>query len=215
MEGEQVFMEENTADLYHRPHSPLLIVISGPSGVGKDSVVTQMQRRQPSFHFVVTATSRPPRPDEVHGVDYFFVSEAEFQEMIRQDELLEHAMVYGQYKGIPKQQVRNALDSGKDVVMRLDVQGAATVRRMAPDAVLIFLSAASDEELYERLQRRQTESEEQLLHRMGLAREEMRRIGEFDYVVINRECALDETVDQVLRIVSAEHCRVQQRHVTL
>ncbi|MFN2110546.1 MAG: guanylate kinase [Anaerolineae bacterium] len=208
-------MGEDVADLYHRPHYPLLIVISGPSGVGKDSVVAQMQRRQSSFHFVVTATSRPPRPDEVDGVDYFFVSESEFQEMIRQDELLEHAMVYGQYKGIPKQQVRNALDSGKDVVMRLDVQGAATVRRMAPDAILIFLSAASEEELYARLQRRQTETEEQLHHRMELAREEMRRIGEFDYVVINRECALDETVDQVLRIISAEHCRVQQLHVTL
>ena len=208
-------MGENASDLYHRPHHPLLLVISGPSGVGKDSVVTQMQRRQSSFHFVVTATSRPPRPDEVHGADYFFVSEEAFQEMIRQDELLEHAMVYGQYKGIPKQQVRDALNSGKDVVMRLDVQGAATVKRMAPEAILIFLTAASEEELYERLQRRQTESEEQLHYRMGLARDEMRRIGEFDYVVINPESGLDETVEQVLHIISAEHCRVQQRHVTL
>lgn len=208
-------MGENVADLYHRPHYPLLIVISGPSGVGKDSVVSQIRQRQSSFHFVITATSRPPRPDEVHGVDYFFVSEAEFQEMIRQDELLEHAMVYGQYKGIPKQQVRDALNSGKDVIMRLDVQGAATVKRMAPEAILIFLTAASEEELYERLQRRQTESEEQLRYRMGLAREEMRRMGEFDYVVVNRECSLDETVEQVLHIISAEHCRVQQRRVTL
>ncbi len=208
-------MEENATDLYHRPHYPLLIVISGPSGVGKDSAVTRMRQRQSSFHFVITATSRPPRPDEVHGVDYFFVSEAEFQDMIRQDELLEHAMVYGQYKGIPKQQVRDALNSGKDVIMRLDVQGAATVKRMAPEAILIFLAAASEEELYTRLQRRQTESEEQLRYRMGLAREEMRRMGEFDYVVVNCECGLDETVEQVLHIISAEHCRVQQRHVTL
>jgi guanylate kinase len=208
-------MGDSATDLYHRPHYPLLIVISGPSGVGKDSVVTQMQRRQSSFHFVVTATSRPPRPDEMHGVDYFFVSEEEFQEMIREDELLEHAMVYGQYKGIPKQQVRDALSSGKDVVMRLDVQGAATVKRLAPEAILVFLTAASEEELYERLRSRQTESEEQLRYRMGLARDEMRRIGEFDYVVVNRECGLDETVEQVLHIISAEHCRVQQRHVTL
>jgi len=208
-------MGEDATDLYHRPHYPLLIVISGPSGVGKDSVVTQMRQRQSSFHFVITATSRPPRPAEVHGVDYFFVSEAEFQEMIRQDELLEHAMVYGQYKGIPKQQVRDALNSGKDVIMRLDVQGAATVKRMAPEAILIFLAAASEEELYERLQRRQTESEEQLRYRMGVAREEMRRVGEFDYVVVNRECSLDETVEQVLHIIAAEHCRVQQRHVVL
>ncbi len=208
-------MGDTATDLYHRPRHPLLIVISGPSGVGKDSVITQIRQRQSSFHFVVTATSRPPRPDEVHGVDYFFVSETEFQEMIREDELLEHAMVYGQYKGIPKQQVRDALNSGKDVIMRLDVQGAATVKRMVPEAILIFLSAASEEELYKRLERRQTESEEQLRYRMGLAREEMRRIGEFDYVVINRECGLDETVEQVLHIISAEHCRVQQRRVTL
>lgn len=208
-------MGDSATDPYSRPHHPLLIVISGPSGVGKDSVVVQMQRRHSSFHFVVTATSRPPRPDEVHGEDYFFVSEDEFQEMIRQDELLEHAMVYGQYKGIPKQQVRDALNSGKDVVMRLDVQGAATVKRMAPEAILIFLSAASEEELYERLQRRQTESEEQLRHRMELAGEEMRRIGEFDYVVVNHECGLDETVEQVLHIISAEHCRVNPRHVML
>jgi len=194
---------------------PLLIVISGPSGVGKDTVVLRLKERGLPIHFVVTATTRPARDGEVHGVDYYFFSKEEFADMIEKDELLEYAFVYNDYKGIPKFQVREALASGRDVVMRLDVQGAATVRRMAPDAVLIFLSAASDEELYERLQRRQTESEEQLLHRMGLAREEMRRIGEFDYVVINRECALDETVDQVLRIVSAEHCRVQQRHVTL
>lgn len=208
-------MGENATDLYHRPHHPLLIVISGPSGVGKDSVVAHLRQRASAFHFVITATSRPPRPDETHGVDYFFVSESTFQEMIRQDELLEHAMVYGQYKGIPKQQVRDALHSGKDVVMRLDVQGAATVRRMAPEAILIFLSAASEEELHARLQRRQTESAEQLRYRMELAREEMRRMGEFDYVVINHESGLDETVEQVLRIISAEHCRVQQRHVTL
>lgn len=202
-------------DPYSRPHNPLLIVISGPSGVGKDSVLERMQQRAYPFHFVVTATSRPPRPEEVHGVDYFFVSEGEFQELIHQDELLEHAMVYGQYKGIPKQQVRDALSSGKDVVMRLDVQGAATVKRLVPEAILIFLSATSEEELYDRLQRRRTESEEQLRYRMHVAREEMRRIGEFDYVVINQECGLDETVDQVLYIIAAEHCRVYPRHVTL
>lgn len=208
-------MGEGDSDPYSRPHNPLLIVISGPSGVGKDSVIEQLQRRQYPFHFVITATSRPPRAEEEHGVDYFFVSEAEFQELILQDELLEHAMVYGQYKGIPKQQVRDALNSGKDVVMRVDVQGAATVKRLVTEAILVFLSATSEEELYERLQRRSTESEEQLRYRMHVAQEEMRRIGEFDYVVINYECGLDETVDQVLHIMAAEHCRVNPRHVTL
>lgn len=207
--------EKWESDPYHRPRSPLLIVISGPSGVGKDSVLERMQQRKYPFHFVVTATSRPPRPEEVHGVDYFFVSAAEFQAMIARDELLEHAMVYGQYKGIPKQQVRDALSSGKDVVMRLDVQGAATVKRLVPEAILIFLMAASEEELYDRLRRRQTESEEQLRYRMQVAREEMQCLGEFEYVVINREGGLDETVDQVGHIIAAEHCRVFPRHVTL
>ena len=160
-------MGENRAlNLGERPYNPLLIVISGPSGVGKDSVLDAMRQRDYPFHFVVTATSRAPRSDEVHGVDYFFVSESEFQEMIRQDELLEHAVVYGQYKGIPKQQVRDALASGKDVVMRLDVQGAATVKQLVPDATLIFLVTASDDELIERLQQRKTESEEQLAYRI-------------------------------------------------
>ncbi len=207
--------EDMELDPYYRPHYPLLIVISGPSGVGKDSIVEKLQERAYPFHFVVTATSRPPRAGEVHGVDYFFVSEAEFQELIRQNELLEHAMVYGQYKGIPKQQVRQALASGKDVVMRLDVQGAATVKRMVPEAILIFVSAASEAELYARLRRRQTEAEEQLRYRMHVAREEMRRIGEFDYVIVNREGELNDAVDQVLHIIAAEHCRATPRHVTL
>ncbi len=198
-----------------RPHNPLLVVISGPSGVGKDSVLDAMQQRDYPFHFVVTATSRPPRPDEVHGVDYFFVSEPEFRELIRQNELLEHAMVYGQYKGIPKQQVRDALASGKDVVMRLDVQGAATVKRLVPEAILIFLMAASEDELIDRLRQRKTESEEQLVYRIRVARDEMQRVEEFDYVVENPDGKLEKAVDQVLSIITAEHCRVHPRQVKL
>jgi guanylate kinase len=113
---------------------PLLIVISGPSGVGKDTIMLRMQERGMPFHFVVTATTRPKRDNEVHGVDYFFVSKEEFARMIEDNELIEYAIVYSDYKGIPKQQVRKALASGKDVVMRLDVQGAETVRRLTPGA---------------------------------------------------------------------------------
>ena len=195
--------------------TPLLIVISGPSGVGKDSVVQRLRERQIPFHFVVTATSRAPRPDEVHGKDYFFVPEAEFEAMIAAEELLEYAVVYGQYKGIPKQQVREALASNKDVMMRLDVQGAATVRNLVPDAVLIFLSAASEQELMLRLQSRHTESPEQLRRRMAIAKEEMLRMAEFDYVVINRDACLDDTVDHILAIIAAEHDRVYPRQVGL
>ena len=194
---------------------PLLIVISGPSGVGKDTVVLHMKDRGLPFHFVVTATTRPPRDGEVHGVDYFFYSKQEFAEMIEEDELLEYAFVYNDYKGIPKAQVRQALDSGKDVVMRLDVQGAATIRDLCPEAVLIFLTTASEEEMVGRLKGRRTESMDELKLRIATARKELLRVDEFDYVVVNRDHALDTTVDDIEAIIRAEHHRVDHRKVTL
>jgi guanylate kinase len=202
-------------NLYDLEPQPLLIVISGPSGVGKDSLVQRMEERGCPFYFVVTATDRPPRPDEVHGEDYFFVSTEEFEQMIEEDELLEHATVYGQHKGVPKQQVREAMASGKDVVMRLDVQGAETICQIVPEAVLIFLSASSERELEQRLRNRGGDSLEQVERRITKAREEMKRLSAFDYVVINRNGALDQAVDDVLSIICAEHCRVDQREVSL
>jgi guanylate kinase len=205
----------DTAQLYTFDRPPLLVVISGPSAAGKDVLIQRMQELGHPFHFVVTATTRPKRPDEVHGVDYVFVSVSEFADMIEREELLEYAIVYGDYKGIPKQQVRDALASGKDVIMRLDVQGAATVRRLAPEAILIFITASSEDELTTRLEMRRTESPEQLKIRIATSRQEMRRLQEFDYVVVNRQNRLDETVAQVASIIEAEHCRVQPRRVTL
>ena len=195
-----------------RPH-PLLIVISGPSGVGKDALLTRMRERDVPFHFVVTATSRPPRPGEVNGKDYYFISREKFEEMLAQGEFLEHAVVYGEYKGVPKAQVREALASGKDVIMRIDVQGAATIRKLIPQAVTIFLAASSEEELRQRLISRHTESPEKLARRIAVAREEMLRLPEFDYVVVNRDGGLDDAVDRVLAIVTAEKCRVFPREV--
>jgi guanylate kinase len=194
---------------------PLLIVISGPSGVGKDMTLTRMKELGYPFHFVVTATDRPQRPEEVHGVDYYFVSSEEFAAMLERNELLEHAMVYGQYKGIPKPQVREALASGKDVILRLDVQGAATVRRIVPDALLIFLMAPSEEELIRRLKERKTESPEGLKRRIATACKEMKRLPEFDYVVVNRDNKLNETVKEIMAIITAEKCRVKQRKIEL
>ena len=133
------------------PPHPAVIVISGPSGVGKDAVIRRLQELRPELHMVVTATSRAMRPGEVDGVDYFFVTTGEFEDMIEQGELIEHAVVYGEYKGIPKQQVREKLDMNTDVVLRLDVQGAATVRGLIPDAVFIFLVAESEACLARRL----------------------------------------------------------------
>lgn len=196
------------------PWHPLLVVISGPAGAGKDSVVRRMKELGYPFHFVVTATDRPPRPGEVHGKDYFFITTEEFLRMEQEGELLEHAVVYGQHKGVPKQQVREAMASGKDVVMRVDVQGATTIRKIAPEAVLICL-IASMEELEARLRRRGTDSPEQIALRLSKVREEMEQIDIFDYVVANREGELDRAVRQVVAIIEAEHCRVHPRIVRL
>ncbi len=198
----------------NRPR-PILVVISGPSGVGKDATLNLLKERDYPFHFVVTATTRPIRPNEIDGVDYHFVSMGEFAEMITQEELLEHATVYGDYKGIPKQQVRDALASGKDVIMRIDVQGAATIRRLVPNAVTIFLNAETEEELVRRLRARKTEPEGKLQMRIATARQELKRLQEFDYVVVNRLNRLNEAVDQVLSIINAEKCRTDWTPVEL
>jgi len=194
---------------------PLLIVISGPSGVGKDSIVQRMKERGFPFHFVVTATTREKRPNETHGVDYLFVSKDEFAQMIEQNELIEYAIVYGDYKGIPKSQVRDALASGKDVIMRLDVQGAETVRKLAPEALLIFITCESEEELEHRLRLRKTETTDSLSLRIATARKELQRIKDFDYVIINSDYHLDDTVENVRSIIAAEHLKVKPRKVDL
>ena len=204
----------NKAFYPHQPE-PLLIVVSGPSGVGKDTVVDTLKERGTPFHFVITATTRPIRTGEVHGKDYFFIDRDEFAQMIEEDELLEYAFVYNDYKGIPKEQVRQALASGKDVIMRLDVQGAATIRRLCPEAVLIFLTTNSEDELVNRLKARKTDTGEGLQLRIAMARQELRRIKEFDYVVLNANDCLDETVASIMKIISSEHLRVHHRKVTL
>lgn len=199
----------------HDNPSSLLIVISGPSGVGKDTVIQRMKERNLPFHFVVTATTRQPRSNEVHGRDYYFVSHEEFARMIEADELLEFAYVYNDYKGIPRSQVRKALDSNMIVVMRLDVQGASTIRRLCPGALLIFLTTLDEEELVNRLKDRDTDSHEAISMRIAMARREFTRLDEFDYVLVNREHRLDDTVDNILAIINAEQHRVHPRKVTL
>ena len=203
--------------LYARLHQPkpLLVVISGPSGVGKDATLQLLKQSNFPFYFVVTATTRPKRPNEVDGEDYHFVSVGEFAEMIEQGELLEHAVVYGDYKGIPKKHVREALASGRDVIMRIDVQGAATIRKLVPNAVTIFLIAESEEELIRRLEERKTEDPDKLKMRIVTARQELKRIVEFDYVVMNRMHQLEETVNQVASIITAEKSRVDWSPVVL
>ena len=205
-----------TDTFFSRQHQPLLIVISGPSGVGKDTIIQRMEERRLPFHFVVTATTRPPRDGEVHGRDYFFVSKDEFAAMIESDELLEYAYVYNDYKGIPKQQVREALASGKDVIMRVDVQGAAKIRQLTgTGAALIFMTTLSEEELVQRLRARKSETPEGLNLRIATARKELERMPEFDYCVVNQDMTLDDTVDRIIAIIEAEHSRVRPRAVKL
>ena len=203
------------ADLLRRQAAPLLIVISGPSGVGKDAVLRRMKERGLPFHFVVTATTRERRPNEVEGKDYVFVSRPDFDRMVERGEMLEHALVYNDQKGIPRQQVAQALASGRDAVLRVDVQGAATIRGLTPEALLIYLLAGSEEELERRLRARRTESPEDLALRLQTARQEGERIELFDYAVVNRDLALDGTVDTILAIIHAEHHRSRPRQVRL
>lgn len=209
--------DQEVEDIYQRLCSPrpLLVVISGPSGVGKDATLNLMKQSNFPFYFVVTATTRPKRPAEVDGVDYHFVSVGEFAEMITQGELLEHAVVYGDYKGIPKKHVREALASGQDVIMRIDVQGAATIRKLVPNAVTIFLVAENEDELIRRLQERKTEDPDKLKMRIATARQELKRIAEFDYVVLNCMNEQEKTVERVISIIAAEKSRVDWSPVIL
>jgi len=205
--------ESLSFDLFHP--QPLMVVISGPSGVGKDAVLKSLQKRGLPLHFVVTMTSRPPRNGEVDGVDYFFVSQEKFKALIQQNEFLEHALVYDDYKGIPKPQIREALASNRDVILRVDVQGAKTLRSLCPDAVLIFLIPTDEQEWFERLRNRKTETPESLALRLKTAKQELEHLSEFDYVVVNTQDQLEETVDAIVAIIRAEHHRVVPRKVTL
>lgn len=195
--------------------TPLLIVISGPSGIGKDTVVQGLKDRSLPFHFVITATSRPPRDYEVDGEHYFFFSKEVFEEKIRDGEFLEHAWVYSAYKGVLRSQVKKALETGEDVVMRLDVQGAETIRDLCPDAILVFLTAHSEQEWLARLESRRSETDQELQLRIQTAQEEYQNLDLFDYIVTNQEGHLDHTLDVIQSIIEAEHHRVSPRKVEL
>jgi guanylate kinase len=165
------------------------------------------------FHYVVTVTTRAQRYDEVEGVDYFFATRPQFEEMIQKGELLEWAKVYGNYYGVPRQQVKEALAQGRDVIAKVDVQGASTIKGLVPQAIGIFLAPPSMEELRERLRQRKTEQGGELALRLKRAREEMESLPSFDYVVVNDD--LDRAVAQIQAIIVAEKCRVVPRWARL
>ena len=180
---------------------PLLVVISGPSGVGKDAVLERMRRLERPWHYVVTATTRAPRPGERDGEEYIFLDTARFEEMVTQDRFLEHAEVYGHRYGVPREQVEDALRSGRDVIAKTDVQGARTLRAKMPDTTLLFIAPPSMEELEVRLRGRETDRGTDLRRRLKTAQEEMERQGEFDHVIVNHSGRLDETVAAIERII--------------
>ncbi len=194
---------------------PLLIVLSGPSGVGKDAVLSRMKQLGRPFHHVVTATTRPMRADEQNGVPYRFLSREEFQRTLSEDGFLEWAVVYGNYYGVPKAEIASALSRGEDVVVKVDVQGAATIKDTLPQAVLIFLTPPSMQELERRLRSRLSESCDDLALRLHTAHKEAQSLPLFDYVVVNHQDRIEEAASQVDAIISAEKCRVKQRVVEL
>ena len=194
---------------------PLLIVISGPSGVGKDAILSRMREQGKHYHFTVTATTRPRRPAEQDGVDYIFVAEQAFRQMIDQGELMEWAEVHGNLYGVPKAQVAKALEDGNDVIIEADVQGAATIRRLTPDGVFIFLAPPSMEELASRLSQRMTESPEALQRRLKTAEAEMVEASKFDHVVVNHRDRLDEAVREIEAIVARERRRTSRGRIVL
>ena len=187
--------------------NPLIVVISGPSGVGKDTVIALMRRRMPECRFAVTATTRERRDDEVDGEHYFFYSEAGFRRMIADGELMEWAEVYGKLYGVPRRQIAEALESGVDVIVKTDVQGAATIKRIEPRALLVFLAPPDMDALPARLRRRRTESPDDFAVRIRTAAAEMLAAADFDRVVVNHDDRVDETVEEVRAIIAAERAR--------
>jgi guanylate kinase len=194
---------------------PVLIVISGPSGVGKDAALDRMKKAGLPYHYVLTATTRPKRPGEKDGVDYWFISEDKFRQMVERNQFLEWAKVYGNYYGVPKREIKETLKQGLDTVVKVDVQGAATIKRILPDALFIFLMPPSPEELANRLKQRYGSSSADFDVRLGKAQEEMESLPLFDYVVISYTDNLDLTVTEINAAVTAEKCRIKPRMVSL
>jgi guanylate kinase len=193
--------------------NPLLIVLSGPSGVGKDAVLSRMKHAGALYKFVVTITTRPQRPTETNFVDYQFMNIDEFQEMIQKGKFLEWAEVYGNFYGVPKKPVEKALSEGRDVIVKVDVQGAATIKKAIPDAIFIFLMPPSTDELIRRLEKRHTESAANLRRRLAVAKNEMDQLPMFDHVIVNESDGLDDTVAKIETIITFEKKRNPPRMI--
>jgi guanylate kinase len=195
--------------------STLLIVLSGPSGVGKDAVLSRLKKTEKQIRFIITLTTRVRRPQEIDGVDYRFITKEAFEELLQKNELLESANVYGNWYGVPKQPVRDALKQGQDVIVKVDVQGAAHIKNIVPEAVFIFLIPPTLKELENRLRRRYTEKPHELEVRLRTAPDEMKQLPYFDYVVMNDNDKIDHAINTIKAIITAEKCKVNPRQISL
>lgn len=191
------------------------MILSGPSGVGKDAVVSKMRSLGKPFRIAVTTTTRSIRSHETDGVDYYFRDRNAFQTMLLANEFLEWAEVYGNLYGTPKSQIKKALESGMDVLVKTDVQGACSIRKIVRDAVFIFLAPPNLEELSHRLKQRMTESPDALRLRLETAELEMKESDKFDHIVVNYEGKLDDAVAEIENIAALEHERMPKRRVQL
>lgn len=192
---------------------PRVFIISGPSGVGKDAVIEQLRERLPDAFFAVTATTRDRRPGEIDGVHYYFLGKQDFRDRLAEGEFLESATVYGNLYGVLKGPVRAALARGQDVFVKVDVQGASEIRRLAPDAVSIFLAPESASTLLQRLKHRKTDDPAELMTRFATATRELAAASEFDYVIFNPQDRLEDALEEITAVVRAELCRTGQKDI--
>ncbi|MCL4458647.1 MAG: guanylate kinase [Chloroflexi bacterium] len=206
---------DRVSGAWTKRRSGLLFVLSGPSGVGKDAVINSLKEQKTPIHFAVTVTTRPRRPGEMEGINYYFVTVEQFHQMREHGELLEWAEIYGHFYGTPLQQVRETLNSSKDVLLKIDVQGAAKVKKHVPQAVFIFLAPETMDDLVERLKQRATEMAGELEARIKTAYEEIKHLRYYDYVVVNHKQRLEQAVEEIKSIITAEKCRVRPRQIKL
>ena len=183
---------------------PILFILSGPSGVGKDALLKRMQSEDFPIKYVVTTTTRNIRPGEIDGVDYLFISQKTFQIWVRQKKFLEYAEVYGNYYGVTKEQINKNLKIGLDVIVKVDVQGSFTLKNLFPDAISIFLIPGNNKELEERLKNREYKKNEDVILRLKIANQEMKHISAFDYVLMNRSGRLGNTLSNIIKIIETE-----------
>lgn len=218
MDSTDVRLNERADEIIEELRSgrrPRVFVVSGPSGVGKDAVIQSMREKLPEYHYAVTATTRSRRPGEIDGVHYHFMEREQFERLVEQGEFLEHAVVYGNLYGVPKQRVRSALAQGQSVIIKVDVQGARTIRKIIPEAVLIFIAPPSMSELLHRLRDRKSDDLDVVIRRLNTATQELTAAWDFDYLIINETNRLNETVENIATVLHGESFRINQREITL